>query len=590
MADKEEIQDSKKVGGINTTEQIAERKPSPSTNSKFSRFKHWYGEHKKWTILLTVLLLVVLVILIPWTRYKVFGLFVSQDYSIQVMDSETNTPVSGADVSMDLKTVKTDSNGKAIIKEVSVGPHSLLVHKKYYSDVMTEETVPVIKQKSAKVIKFTATGRQAKITVKNLVSQTPVANVSIKVADVSSTTDANGETTVVLPTGISSEKATLSLDGYNDSEVTVKVSDKIIENNQFNLTPAGKIYFLSKLSGKIDVVKTNLDGSDRKTVLAGTGNEDEQGTVLLASRDWKYLALLSRRAGSSSTLYLIDTSDDSLTTMDEGSATFTLVGWVGHKFVYTVNRNNINDWKSGKEVLKSYNAENKQITLLDQTSGSGNGQYDYIRETFGAEYALNNDEVVYSKNWISAFNYANESVIANKQATFNSILPDGSNHKLVKGFSLAPGTQSLNVGIDIKPNKPDSVYIKFEDGTKANLYEYVNSQVNPASTITEDTFYSTNYPTYLTSPSGNETFWVEPRDGKNSLFIGNQDGDGGKQIAKLSDYNNYGWYSGEYLLVSKNSSELYIMSKDGSKPAVKITDYHKPAQSYYGYGGGYGGL
>jgi hypothetical protein len=46
-------------------------------------------------------------------------------------------------------------------------------------------------------------------------------------------------------------------------------------------------------------------------------------------------------------------------------------------------------------------------------------------------------------------------------------------------------------------------------------------------------------------------------------------------------------------LVSKNSSELYIMPKSGINEKLqplKVTDYHKPVQNFYGYGGGYGGI
>ena len=77
------------------------------------------------------------------------------------------------------------------------------------------------------------------------------------------------------------------------------------------------------------------------------------------------------------------------------------------------------------------------------------------------------------------------------------------------------------------------------------------------------------------------------------MFIGDNDGGSSKQIAKLSDYQAYGWFSENYLLVSKNGSELYILGTDGiakDADALKITDYHKPSFSFPGYGGGYGGL
>jgi hypothetical protein len=81
------------------------------------------------------------------------------------------------------------------------------------------------------------------------------------------------------------------------------------------------------------------------------------------------------------------------------------------------------------------------------------------------------------------------------------------------------------------------------------------------------------------------------RDGKNALFIGDTNAGNKKQIASLSEYSPYGWYSDSYVLVSKTSSQLYIMSPTNpNEPPLKITDYYKPAQTFQGYGYGYGGL
>ena len=78
-----------------------------------------------------------------------------------------------------------------------------------------------------------------------------------------------------------------------------------------------------------------------------------------------------------------------------------------------------------------------------------------------------------------------------------------------------------------------------------------------------------------------------------SVVAFTENGESAKQVVGLSDYQAYGWYSDDYLLVSKNSSELYILPAAGLTDltkAIKISDYHKPAVSFYGYGGGYGGL
>jgi hypothetical protein len=74
-----------------------------------------------------------------------------------------------------------------------------------------------------------------------------------------------------------------------------------------------------------------------------------------------------------------------------------------------------------------------------------------------------------------------------------------------------------------------------------------------------DEKFNKSYPTFLISPTGDNTFWYEARDGKNSLFVGDSRGDKGNEVATLSEYTPYGWYSDGYILVSKNGSELYIL-------------------------------
>src|SRR5579859_1066960 len=394
---------------IKNPEPEAEAAPEPmlaeamteAKSSRLNRWKNWYLDRKKWAIPLTILLLILVLAILPWTRYPIAGLALKKDFSLQVMDATSHRPVSQAQVSLGSNSAETDGAGKAVLKNISVGRHRFSVSKKYYQDTQFSAVVPILSEKKSPTVDFQATGRQTKVIITDLVSKRPLADAQIKALEATAKTDKDGVALVVLPVGTTGEKATVSLSGYNDATVALKVSDTDIAENPISLTPAGKLYFLSKLSGKIDVVKTNLDGSNRQIVLAGTGSEDDQNTVLLASRDWKYLALLSRRAGSSATLYLIDTSDDSTKTMDEGSANFNLVGWSGHKFVYEVTRDQINDWQTGKQALKSYNADSKSIVLLDQTVGSGTGQYDYIRENFGEEFGLPNEEIVYAKNWIS---------------------------------------------------------------------------------------------------------------------------------------------------------------------------------------------
>jgi hypothetical protein len=254
-----------------------------------------------------------------------------------------------------------------------------------------------------------------------------------------------------------------------------------------------------------------------------------------------------------------------------------------------VHRNTLQDWQAKQEALKSFDATTGKTLLLDQTANSGSDQNNYNRQEFAGIHLID-DQVVYAKNW-----FANGSGSLNgKSAELNSIGADGSGHRVVKTFSQAD-VPAYNYGykslfINISAYEPKDLYVYFSHDGTDEFFEYEDGKVSTKTDMTTDKFYASQYAiTYLQSPSGNNVFWAESRDGKNAHFLGDADAKSPKTIASLSEYAPYGWYSDDYLLVSKKSSELYIMNKDGGTPQ-KITDYFRPSLVYPGYGGGYGGV
>ena len=582
--------------GPETPEEVETPEPEkpdqPPGESKWSRFKSWYKANNKLSVPLSIIVLLVLLLIIPQTRYAVAGTVYKKNYTISVTDSVTNTPISGATISSGSISAQTGGDGRATL-HMSVGKHNLSISKTYYDSQNLSVTVALLSQKTTPGVSFVANGRQVKITVTNTFTHQPLANADIKFADTDTKTDATGNALGIVPESTKSAKATLSLDGYNSANVNVQASDSQIEQNSFTLTPTGKIYFLSKLSGNIDVVKTDLDGKNRKTVLAGTGDEQDSNTVLLASRDWKYLALLSKRDNSNPKLYLIDTSNDKVTTIDQGKATFTPVGWDEHYFVYQVDRSGILDWQSGASTLKSFNADSGQIIPMDSTAGMGTGNSKFARENYDYYYQGNNNfyiinhRLIYSKSW--SWSYSNDSLVKNQSNTINSIGVDGSSPQTLLSYSYSDFLNSFL-------NDPQTIYYQLQ-ASKEKYYTFKNGAVQLDSSIKnaylkyQDT-YDTH--TYLLSPNGQSVFWYDPRDGKNSLLLGEAgSAQNSTTIWRSADYTPYGWYTNDYVLISKNSSELYILPKSGVKGDIKpykITDYHKPDHNFYGYGGGYGGI
>jgi hypothetical protein len=547
----------------------------------------WLLANKKVSIPAGVVLLLALLLAVPFTRYVLAGTVLRQNYSVLVVDSQTHKAVTSATVALEGKTAATNNKGVATI-HANVGNATMLVTKKYYKDSKTSVLVPIGKQKTTTRITLQATGRQVQVFARNVISGQPLANVTIKALSTDAKTDAKGEVTLVLPAGKDVVDATLSGSGYNDAKVTVKVTNPSAQDNHFTLTPAGKIYFLSDKSGKLDMVKTNLDGSDRQTVLAGTGKEDKPSTVLLASRDWKYIALLSKRdGGSDAKLFLIDTSNDQVTTMDEGQATFTPAGWSGHRFVYTVSRYKVDNWASKQASVKSYDATTKKITLLDDTTAEGD-QYNYVNESYAGVYIFD-QEVLFAKEWFGS----QYGPWGDKQDTLNSVRSDGSQKKVVQKYPARPGGNYSY--INLKPGDLNELYIRYYDGgaQKSHIDAYENGKI-AASDLSEDDFNNAQYLTYIVSPTGKHTFWTDFRDGKNLFFVGDDAGKNGKQFNGSSeDYSAYGWYTDDYVLVTRKNSELQIMPASGLPKGVegafKISDYYKPNYSIRGYGYGYGG-
>jgi hypothetical protein len=556
---------------------------NPEKFPKLKKLARAYWARKKWAIPVTVVALIVLLLGVPLTRYPILGLALKKDVPVTVMDSVTNQPVTAAAVSVDGKSVQTDNHGRAVLK-LKVGKHLVKITKKYYKDYNRSVFVGITGNPTVNAGPV-ATGRQVPITVTDYISGKPLENAVITASGSSAKTDKNGKTTLVLAAKGTDTKATITLNGYNDTPVNVLITSREVTTNHFAITATGKLYFLSNLSGKIDIVKTDLDGKNRKTVLAGTGTEDTNSTALLASRDWKYLALLSKRDGKQG-VYLINTSNDQTTNIDGGSdtASFTLVGWSNDTFVYEVTRSNISSWQSGGTSIKSYDATSGKLYNIDQTTGTGTGYYDYDNTSFGPVSLLSN-ELVYAKNLGSS----GVGKLDGKSASLVSVHPDGSSKKSVKDFPVPAGT-TYYFSINTSQYEPNSVYLQvYDNNNTATYYEYEDGSVTQKSDVTDDTF-NKSYPTYLISPSGKSAFWSEVRDNKNALFVGTSSGGSGKQIATLSQYTPYGWYSDNYILVSKNGSELYVMPADGSKQPVKTSDYYKPQLTYKGYGGGYGGL
>lgn len=553
----------------------------PLKRGPLKQFFAGYWRHKLWTLPLTVLILVGAMLAVPASRYPILGLGLQRSFAVTVVDSKTGTPVSGAQVRLAGKVAITSSAGKASIR-AKVGTSTIQITKQYYQSSSLSAFIGISGAHNAIRVQLTATGRQVPITVVNKITGKAVANAEIKILDTEAQTNAQGKTTIVLPTGAATQPGTLTATGYNQAVVHIQVTDQVVAVNTFSLTPAGKVYFLSNLSGALDVVSTNLDGTDRKTVPAGTGNESTDSTALIPSRDWKYLTLLSRRdGGAHAKLFVINTATGQTTAMDTDTADFSPIGWSGHYFVYEASIVNTQSWQSGKSTLRSYNADSAKVTTIDQTSAQGTVGA-YIASYFGFANIVS-DRVVYGFGWNDFNSNYLPNNLGGQKLSLMSANVDGSKKQDLRDIAIANGTTYAYTTATL--HTPQELYIQTVQGLQNSvyyIYEYQNNSVTQSSTLTDVGFELVRQSptTYLLSPSGNTEFWSEQRDGKNTLFTGDASGANDTQVATQSDYQSYAWASDNYLLVEKGGNELYVMPVSGGTP-LKVSDYYQPIA--YGY-------
>ena len=553
-------------------------------SSKRHWFKRFIGTKKGKVLSIIALVVVIIAVLfaIPVTRYAIAGVVIKKEVNISVVDSTTNKPVTDADVMVGSVSGKTDSAGVAHLSSVPVGNYTVNVTKNYYETTQASYTVPILASPQQATMQLKATGRQVVVNVINSITKEPLAEVTLEAHETSAATDARGNATIVLPADQETVKGTLSLDGYNQAEVTIQVTEQE-DANKLALTPSGSLFYLSKQTGKINVMKSNLDGSNPQVVVEGTGNENDHETVLLAARDWRYLALLASRSGDDKKeLYLVDTISGELTLIDEGSnISFSLIGWSDHSFTYTLTRYDRSSWQNGYQVLKAYNAETRQLNTVDETRGQGDHPFFAQSELMVSPYILEG-KLIYAKYWSIANGVSSPS---DKKSSIVVVNMNNLQKQVIKEFAMNRAIQ-----IATKLYEPQEVYFRVvvDEATPA-FYEYEGSSIKTV-TNTDDKFFSTSYPTYLVSPSGEKTFWSEPRDGRNALFVGDKNGDNSTELTLRSEYTAYGWFSDDYILLSKNGSELYIAPSGSlANEPVKISNYHKPQLNFSGYGYGYGG-
>lgn len=292
----------------------------------------------------------------------------------------------------------------------------------------------------------------------------------------------------------------------------------------------GNVYVLQQQDGNINLVRTKLDGSESKVVVPGSGKETlngETATVILASRDWNYVAMRTLRDNGNPKVYIYDGRTDKLKQITVDDARYEFVGWLDGRFIYVAERNEAN--RSLTSTLKSYDPASDQTIDIQSVGGRG----------LGAAYIIG-DRLSYTA-------YPEEG------SAIYSVNADGSDSKKLQEFKNADGDGGIFTNNIYEPRSLFFSFYQSQQDTKHFKYS------NGTLTSTDDKQANQQkFRFYIASPSGKRTAWYETKDGKNQIYIGNADGQKGKVKATLpADHKPYAWYGEKTLLIAKGETKKF---------------------------------
>lgn len=555
---------------------VADAELSPALPLKVAAEQPRLTRKKKILIALVVLLVLVgIVIAVPFLRYGFLGVFIKKSVALSVVDSASGRPVSGVKVTMGRNDTVTDQKGVAYFQNMPVGEYFVSYEKKNYNTTKSNILVPILKNYDGEAQRLAANGRTVELKFVDSISGAVVKNVTAATEGANTTVDDSGIVSMVFTPNPTRQSITAKSPGYNDLSTTIDTS---LDGQQaIKLVPSGRVYFLSKRTGVISVMSAQLDGSDPREVVRGTGKETDE-TSLLSSPDWRYAMLISRRDGDRLRMYSINLIDGTIKVADDRMMYFDPIGWAGGKFYYRTTVENANNWTDKAYGLASYTPASAERRTVDETVGMGTSYTDYASEMLHDAHIIG-DTLVYVKYWSYGTYYAGDR---NRPVSFMTVAADTGARAVLRQMTIA----NVYYGQSILKSPTQALFGFTKSDSSLEAYQYQDGKLTKVTTQASDFDVPRRF-NYIMSPDGSKVLWMEPRDGRTVVFVANRDLTGQQELSR-QNYLPYGWVGNAYVLYSKDQSQLFIAPVVGPiDGSLKVADYHKPT-SYPGYGYGYG--
>lgn len=508
--------------------------------SGLGRFFATWWRHK-WSRNLTLLMLlssIAAILAVPSTRYTTLNtLGVRSSASLTVLDSATELPLKNVRVTLGNQHTLTDVHGVARLTHLQLGPQNLAVRRLAFAPYAKNITVGWGSNPLGK-FPLKAVGRQYSIQVQDYLSAKPITDAEATSGDINALADKKGRITLTLNSGLDSLEVALTAHGYRDESFTLDTNTPA--NLTMPMVTKRKEVFLSKQSGKYDVYTSDIDGRNRQVLLAGTGRENSNLT-LVTSPNADEAALVSTRDDMHdndgyllSALTIISLETGAPLTLDHAEQ-IQIIDWVGNRIVYEAVSAGASTANPNRYRLMSYDYKSNSRMQLATAN-----QFNWVVGAGGQVY------------------FAPSSTDPGAQLGLFRIKPDGSGKKRLFGQEVWSGFRTS--------------YNQFYLQTPAGWYAYALGSNAPTSTPAAPSY--TNR-LYVDSPGNDLSLWVDNRDGKGTL-LAFAPSDGKENMVQSQEGLSYPvrWLTARTIIYRVNSNQEtadYAISLDGGA-ARKITD------------------
>jgi hypothetical protein len=514
-------------------------------------FAAWWGNvWARWATIIILIAGLTVVALIPQARYAVLNTAgVRSSASIRVLDNTTQLPLKSVTVMLNGKKAYTDREGVAQFKDLKLGDYTLAVKRLAFAGYEQKVTIGWGSNPFG-TVKLRATGIQYTILITDYVSGRPVVGAEVLSDKANALSDKAGKAILTVDeVEVTKLSIAISSPGFRGETIHLDATSSV--SNTVVLVPDSKDVFVSKQSGRYDVFAVDLDGKNRKLLLAGTGHENTNMS-LVVSPEGDRAAFVSTRDNRRdkdgyllSGLTIIDLKDGTKVTVDHAEQ-IQLIDWIGNRLIYRTTVAGASAADPQRNRLVAYNYDTNARAQLATAN-----QFNAILSAKGMIY------------------YGVSSTDPEASLGLFKVKPDGSSRKQLFSEEVWTGLRSTYNTLSVQ--------------TPTGWYSFTIQDERFSKITTPENLV--NY-LFVEDPKGKRNAWVDIRAGKGTLLLYELEQDKHVTLQAQEGLASPVRWAGDKAIIYRVANRLetadYVTSPQGgtAKKITDITAVHGYSQAY----------